>query len=79
MFGIDRTMYKLLVLCLALIASFAALAMYNDLARLLKFSGGGLGFQLALTVVGTVLQFLLSLCALYWIPKVIKKFFPEIA
>ena len=79
MTGFDRTMYKLMVLCLAFFALLAAVSMYNDFSRMLNFVGGGFGFRLFVGSIGTVVQFLLSLCALYWVPKIIKKFFPEVA
>ena len=79
MTGMDRTMYKLLVVALACMTIVAAFSMYFQISIIFNSGRTGFGYLYYPRVFSAAGQFLLSLTALYWVPKIIKKFFPEVS
>ena len=81
MMGFPRTMYKLLTIALAIHAAALALDMAAQILNILAISrqglGGGLSF--GVSIVFLCGRFLLALTALYWIPKFVRKVFPEVS
>jgi len=80
--GMDRTLYKLFIVALALFTLSEALLMVVQISDVIEQVRRGYSTR-AVVYIATVLylvsRFLLVLGALYWLPKTIKKFFPEVA
>lgn len=80
MTGVDRTMYKLLVVGLFMTTVALALSMMIQISAVTTASGQGYPSTLqVITVLAVSGRFLLVLGALYWVPRFIKKIFPEVA
>ena len=78
--GLERTMYKLLIVTLAVNALALALSMFDQIGG--TFMAMRQGAAPGLIVVSGIAflcgRFLIALLALYWVPKVVRKFFPEV-
>ena len=79
--GIERTMFKLLVLALAVFAVGSALEMVRQLSVLLDQTRRfDVGLVSAVTgILFIVSRFVIVLSLLYWVPKAIRKLFPEVS
>jgi hypothetical protein len=80
MMGMERTMFKLLVVVLALNAILSALTMYGQISDLSHYrTVYGINWQFGFALLPLTVRFLFSVLALYWVPKIIEKFFPEVS
>ncbi len=78
----ERTFYKLLVVGLGFITVMQALNMVNEIYTIFGYIKNGVtvgDMNRFFFVTHSAFSFLLFVCALYWIPKIIKKLFPEVA
>jgi len=86
---LERTFYKLLILGLLTVTVYKAGIVYSGIVtiieynELLRTSSEGKFALYVYAIVDQLLRvtgpFLIWLCATYWVPKTIKKFFPEVS
>ena len=77
----DRTFYKILIVGLALVTLAVAASMARDIALIFESDRAGFSRDMSadiLYIVYLIGRFLLALCALYWLPKILKRIIPEV-
>ncbi|MBL4806370.1 MAG: hypothetical protein JKY31_03680 [Rhodobacteraceae bacterium] len=78
----ERSFYKLTITALVVVVIAQFITMSGSAVSYLemsRYSSGVTFFESLIFFAYLGARFLLYVCALYWLPKIIKKFFPEVA
>ena len=83
---LERTFYKLLVIGLVTVTLYKAVMVYSGVVNIIEYTSHSRtspSSKYTIAVVEQLLRvigpFLIWLCATYWVPKTIKKLFPEVS
>ena len=77
---VERSMYKLLIVGLGMVALALALSMASQIKAVSSSVLGGYSpIAQVITILAVSGRFLIALVALYWVPKAVKKLIPEVS